>query len=178
MTGRPTLVACVASLALLCGALACATTRGPRGVLERIEDAAHEAGCTPLGAGADEDGSPDPWWVPLQTLTGDAGASAFLCSSRIDSATLVVVDVRSDRNPWAGCPSVVGELAWRPVGLSILTPGNPAYPAGTLAAWKDRTGAAGAEDTWLTKPVVDTSAQIAGSLFYCHEGRWLTLFVH
>jgi hypothetical protein len=176
--GRLRLVECVAWVALLGGVSGCAALGWKIGIQGRIASVAQEKHCTPFGDVPEKDIYPDPWWVSLEPLTGDGGDSAFLCKARSRSVTLVILDVRSQRNPWVGCPSVVGELTWWPAGLSILTPGDPAYPGGTLSAWRDRAGLPGPEDVEVSKPVLDTSQQIAGSLFYCHEGRWLALFVH
>ena len=173
---RPAFVA--SSLALLACVLACAAQRWPTGVPRHIEAAAQEQGCTPYGDLENTDVQEDPWWVSLEPLTGDAGDSAFLCETHADEATLVILDVQSSDNPWAGCPSVVGELPWWPSGISFLTPEDRVYPRGTLGAWEDPAGDPGPADVALTGPVIDTSLQIAGFLFYCHEGRWLALFDH
>jgi hypothetical protein len=175
--GRPGVIVWVASLALLFGASACALFGWKETAEQRIAAVAQEKDCTPFGDVPEDDASPEPWRVSLEPLTGDAADSAFLCKSRTLPVNLVILDVRSQRNPWVGCPSVVGELTWTPAGLSILTRDDRAYPAGTLGAWKDRTGYPGPEHE-PTKPVIDTSGQIAGMLFYCHDRRWLALFVH
>ena len=173
---RPGFVAL--SLALLVCVLACSARRWPAGVPAHIETAAQERGCTPYGDLGDTDVDGDPWWVSLEPLTGDARDSAFLCEPRPDADPLVILDVQSDRNPFAGCASLVGELPWAPSGIAFLTPEDPPYPGGTLGAWEDPAGDPGPTDVALTGPVIDTSLQVAGLLFYCHEGRWLTLFDH
>jgi hypothetical protein len=173
---RPAFVA--SALALLACVLACAAGRGPAGVPSHIATAAGEQGCTPYGDLEDTDVEEAPWWVSLEPLTGGAGDSAFLCEAPDDEVTWVILDVRSPINPWASCPPLVGELSWWPSGISFLTPEDPVYPRGTLGAWEDATGDPGPTDVALSGPVIDTSLQIAGYLFYCHEGRWLAWFDH
>jgi hypothetical protein len=173
---RPRYVACL--LALLCGGLACEAREWPSAVPGHIEMVAREQACTPYGRLEGTDIHEDPWWVSLEPLTGGVDDSAFLCQTHADAATLVLLDVHAHPNPWAGCPSVVGELPWWPSGISFLTPEDPAYPRGTLGSWTDALGDPGPADVALTRPVLDTSLRIAGYLFYCHEGRWLALFEH
>jgi hypothetical protein len=178
MSGRQDLVAALVVLALFAGWLACAGYRGGHGVPNTIAAAAEEKSCTPFEALPEEDSPPDPSWLSLKALTGDPDDYVFLCKSKEQPSSLAVLVSRSQTSPWMGCPSLVGEISWTPAGLSILTREDAAYPGGTLGLWNYATGTPGPADVELTKPVIDTTLGIAGMFFYCHDGRWLELFVH
>jgi hypothetical protein len=159
-------------------AASCATSED--GLEERIAAAAASHGCVALGA-SPGDSELSAWFVDLAPYTGGAGDVAFLCRAQSEERTLLlIVDAKSPKSPWRGCGSRVSlDTLFEPEGITVVEPGQaPRLAQIPLDEWEDLSGKAGPAGVTPASPILDTSEGIAGWAFYCHDGRWLTAFVH
>jgi hypothetical protein len=147
----------------------------------RVAVSAASQDCTALGELPEDYEQIQPWLVSLAPYTGGADDSAFLCRTRgSEPRLLLVLDVTSADDPWQSCESRIRlTTQFDPEGLAIVEPGDPVHFAQVpLDEWRARSGGYGPAGAMPAAPMLDTSQGIAGWVFYCHEGRWLALFVH
>jgi len=150
--------------------------RMPRSVAEAA--AAHD--CTALGSSAAEDDLIEPWLVDLAPLTGVSGDKAFLCrAAGEERQLLLVVEARSAQSPWRGCEAAIPlSTVFDPGGLAVTRPAASVFAERPLDEWLDADGAPGPAGVTPEAPILDTTGDVAGWAFYCHEGRWLSAFFH
>jgi hypothetical protein len=149
--------------------------------LSDIHEAANKYDCTPLGNDSNINKLMTSWWTDISSLTGRKGDLVFLCRWKPEPDVFrIVITADMNRNIWNGCPSFIDIYGVYPYpsGLAVLKSDNPGYLKFELSNWYYEDGTKGPIKIMPTKPVIDTSDQVAGGLYYCHEGKWLRIHVH
>ena len=92
---------------------------------------------------------------------------------------IIVIKKSPESDLWKACPPYldIGMVSPYPEGLAVLKPGESGYRKGALSKWLTKDGKPGPSNFNATEPIIDTSGMMAGDLFYCHEGKWLTMSV-
>lgn len=157
------------------------SSAGASGIdMSKVNSLANEHDCTPLWQIASIGNDASPWYVNISELSGTDGDFVFLCKKNTESYVFTVVVAANEQSTiWKGCPLSMdtGNMAPHPFGLKVRTIKDKEYFFLNLNRWEYENGEPG-PDEMPTEPMIDTSEQIAGDLFYCYEGRWLKLFVH
>jgi hypothetical protein len=148
--------------------------------LSKIKSCADNYNCTPLWENPKIGPRVAPWYSDISSLTGREGDFVFMCELKSEPGIFrVVIAADSNRTIWKGCPSHIdirGVFPY-PSGLAVHTSKDPDYFHLRLSEWHYEYGENGPNGVMPTGPIIDTSDNVAGDLFYCYEGKWLRLFV-
>lgn len=158
--------------------LLASTGKAEENNLTKIQDIANKHECTLLG---NDSNISTPWQTDISNLTGKKGDVVFLCELKKEPGVFRVVIVSApDRNIWKGCSTHVDirGVAPHPSGLAVRTSNDANYYRYDLSHWYYEDRSQGPFNIMPTEPIIDTSDDVAGDLFYCFEGKWLSIFVH
>lgn len=144
---------------------------------------AENVNCTPLWENSNIGYSKSHWSADISSLLGREGDVVFMCERKdeygFNTVFMVVIISETNRKIWKSCPSHIDitNVVPYPSGLAITKPDDSNYFHLELSNWRDEGGNPGPKGIIPTEPVIDTSDKTAGELFYCYEGKWLSLLV-
>ncbi|MDH5434316.1 MAG: hypothetical protein OEY19_10260 [Gammaproteobacteria bacterium] len=147
----------------------------------KLEALAQKTNCNPLWKVKRIDPSVSKWYVDVSELTGHEGDAAFICETKHQAyAYKIIVSVNKESEIWKNCPMVIdaGFTAPHPTTFRVINPeGTPLYESG-MKGWQSKDRSPAPDNAKIVEPVIDTSGDDLGLMFYCYQSKWYAFFVH
>jgi hypothetical protein len=186
MTGGNSMRVMLLALAILAAAMADTSAQTSAVAAPKALSAAlAEYGCVHIADDAEVLRNRRRWWVSLEPFTGGDADFAFYCQSVADKLVArLIIAVKSDKNPWGGCDTVVDSWhervrPWFPYDLVVVNARGAYRGPADLSRWwlvsssrnvKVTYGPAGVK---APHPIIDTIGDGgAGTLYACYSRQW------